>query len=316
VPISERYLVTGCAGFIGSHITRRLLADGCDVVGVDDLSTGRLANIEDIRPQFRFLQGSLCDRAIADQACAGVTRVLHQASIPSVPRSLDDPLASLHSSITATVTLLLAARDAGVERVVQAASSSAYGDTEVLPKVESMLPHPLSPYAAAKVSQEHYATAFARCFGLDTVSLRYFNVFGPRQDPKSQYAAVIPRFITAMLRDERPVIHGDGLQSRDFTYVDNVVEGNLLAARAPTPLRGEVINLACGDRVTLLGLVAQLNRLLHKNIAPVHGDPRPGDVRHSQAGIEKAQTLLAFQPVVPFAEGLRRTVAYFQSLTR
>ncbi len=310
---TENFLVTGCAGFIGSHLVRRLLADGIPVTGVDNFATGKPENIADIQSDFRFIEGDLCNAAVARDACNDITHILHQASIPSVPRSVDDPLASMHSSITATVTLLTAARDAGVKRVVQAASSSAYGDTERLPKVEEMLPKPLSPYAVAKLTQEYYAAAFSNCYGIDTVSLRYFNVFGPRQDPASQYAAVIPKFITAMLKGDAPTIHGDGLQSRDFTYIDNVVQGNLMAAISQNPLQGEVINLACGDRVDLLQLVGKINAILGTAIQPIHGPTRAGDVKHSQAGIDKAQKLIGFSPVVPFDEGLCRTVKWFQT---
>lgn len=308
----EHFLVTGCAGFIGSHLTRRLLRDGISVTGIDNFATGRPENIADIRDQFTFLEGSLCELDLAKKACEGVTHILHQASIPSVPRSLADPLASMHSSITSTVTLLLAAKEAGVKRLVQAASSSAYGNTETLPKVESMNPNPLSPYAVAKLTQEFYASAFSNCFEIETVSLRYFNVFGPRQDPKSQYAAVIPKFITAMLKGESPVIYGDGQQSRDFTFIENVVEGNLLAARAPGPLNGEVMNLACGDRISLLDLVQMLNRILGTSIEAIHEAPRPGDVKHSQAGVEKAKEWIGFSPVCTFEEGLRRTIDYYR----
>lgn len=310
---TERFLVTGCAGFIGSHITRRLVSDGVDVVGIDDFSTGKPANIEDLRDSFTFIEGTLCDEAVTRKALEGVTHVIHQASIPSVPRSVDDPLGSMHSSITATVTLLIAAKKAGVKRVVQAASSSAYGDTETLPKTEAMLPKPLSPYAVAKLTQEYYAAAFSTCYGLDTVSLRYFNVFGPRQDPKSEYAAVIPKFITLMLAGTAPTIFGDGLQSRDFTYVDNVVEGNLRAARHAKPLNGAVINLARGDRVSLLELVEKINTVLGTDFTARHEPARAGDVKHSQAGVEAMQTLLGYTPEIDFDEGLRRTVEFYRS---
>lgn len=310
----ERFLVTGCGGFIGSHIVRRLLDDGVEVVGVDDFSTGKRENLEPVLDRMTFIEGSLCDPQIAKRACEGVTQILHQASIPSVPRSIADPLASLHSSATASVTLFMAAHEAGVKRVVQAASSSAYGNAETLPKVETMLTKPLSPYAAAKVAQEMYARAFSASFGLDTVSLRYFNVFGPRQDPKSQYAAVIPKFITMMLKGQAPTIFGDGTQSRDFTYIDNVVEGNLRAARASGPLGGEVINCACGGRFTLLELVERLNAILGTDLQPTFDQTRRGDVKHSQAGIEKAKELIGFEPVVDFDEGLRRTADYYRAL--
>lgn len=310
---NERVLVTGCAGFIGSHLLRRLLQEGVEVVGVDDFSTGKRENIRDLEGQFLFFEGSLCDPHLCEEACKGVRYILHQASIPSVPRSIENPLASLHSSITSTVTLLLAAKKAGVQRVVQAGSSSVYGDTKRLPKTEDMTPHPQSPYAVAKLAQEYYATVMSLCYGLDTVTLRYFNVFGPRQDPKSEYAAVIPKFISWMLAGRPPRIYGDGLQTRDFTYIDNVVEGNLLAMRTSQPLHGEVINLACGNRISLLDLVAMLNRILGTNLEPLYEAPRRGDVRHSQAGVEKAKRLLGFSPIVDVEEGLRRTVEWFQA---
>lgn len=309
----EHFLVTGCAGFIGNHIVRRLLDENVRVRGVDNFSTGKRENIEDLVNDFEFIEGDLCDEDASRRACDGITHILHQASIPSVPRSVADPLASLHSSVTSTVTLLMAAKDAGVKRLVQAASSSAYGDAERLPKTEDMLPGPLSPYAVAKLTQEYYARAFTVCYGIDTASLRYFNVFGPRQDPASEYAAVIPKFITLMLEGRQPIIYGDGEQSRDFTYIANVVEGNLAAARCPNPLEGAVINLALGDRISLLDLVNELNGILGTDIQPVHEAPRPGDVKHSQAGIEKSRSLLGFTPQVRLREGLERTVDWFRN---
>ncbi len=310
--MTERYCVTGCAGFIGSHILRRLLEDGASVVGVDDFSTGRRENLDGLEDRFQLIEGTLCDPDVAAAACKDVDIVLHQASIPSVPRSVADPLASLHSSVTATVTLLEAAHRAGVRRVVQAASSSAYGDTEVRPKTEDMLPSPKSPYAVAKLAQEHYAAAFSDCYGLETASLRYFNVFGPRQDPTSDYAAVIPKFITLMLAGTPPRVDGDGLQTRDFTYVANIVEGNLAAARAGGELKGEVFNIACGDEISILDLVGTLNNLLGTSIDPMHGPPRTGDVRHSRADIARASERLDFRPVATFEEGLRRTIEFYR----
>ncbi|MBN2712203.1 MAG: SDR family oxidoreductase [Planctomycetes bacterium] len=310
----EKFLVTGCAGFIGSHLTRRLIGEGVKVVGVDNFSTGRRENIEEIMGEFEFIEGDLCDMDTARKACEGVDYILHQASIPSVPRSVDDPLASMHSSITSTVTLLIAAKDAGVKRLVQAASSSAYGDTETLPKVESMNPKPLSPYAVAKLTQEYYASAFSNCYDIDTVSLRYFNVFGPHQNPKSEYAAVIPKFICLMLEGKEPTIYGDGLQSRDFTYIENVVTGNIMAARCDKKLGGAVINLACGDRITLLDLVEKINQSLGTSIKANHELDRAGDVKHSQAGIEKARELIGFEPVCTLDEGLAKTIEYFKAI--
>ncbi len=238
--------------------------------------------------------------------------MLHEAALPSVPRSIDDPITSHDYNLTGTLNVLLAARDAGVKRVVYAASSSAYGDIEGEHKVETMAPRPLSPYGVQKLAGEYYCQAFTQVYGLETVALRYFNVFGPRQDETSAYAAVIPRFLAALLRGEAPVIYGDGEQSRDFTYVDNVVHGNLLALRAPKAV-GQMMNLATGGRITLLDLAERLNRILGTSIAPVHEAPRAGDIRHSRAAIAKAEALLGFAPVVDFDEGLARTVAWFRS---
>lgn len=306
-----RFLVTGCAGFIGGHMIDRLIALGYDVVGVDDLSTGSRKNMAASWGGFTFIEGSVADPAVAKQAVAGVDRVIHLASIPSVPRSLENPLESVHASIIGTVTLLDAARGAGVKRVVQASSSSVYGDTPTLPKVETMLPSPISPYAVAKLTQEYYALSFCRCYGLDAVSLRYFNVFGPRQPPDSLYSAVIPRFIAMMRRGEAPTIYGDGGQTRDFTYIDNVVQANLKAALAPSPLAGAAVNVGVGAAHSLLELVDSLNAVLGADIAPVHRGARPGDVLHSTADIAKASALFGYVPEVNFEEGLRRTAAYF-----
>jgi len=309
----ERFLVTGCAGFIGGHLLRRLIGEGLEVVGVDNFATGLRENIEDLSGKFDFIEGDLCDPEIAAKACRGVTHILHQAAIPSVPRSLKDPLASLHASATATVTLLEAARKEGVRRLVQAGSSSAYGDSKTLPKVETMTPRPMSPYAVSKLAQEQFAFAYAKCFGIDTATFRYFNVFGPRQNPNSAYAAVIPKFITMLMAGKQPTIDGDGLQSRDFTYIDNVVEANLLAARHPEPLQGETFNVACGQRTTLLELMDLLNEFLGTDIKSLHTESRAGDVKHSQACIEKISATLGYKPVVLFREGVRRTVEYFKN---
>jgi len=241
----------------------------------------------------------------------GVDYILHQAALPSVPRSIADPLASNDSNVTGTLHLLIAARDAGVKRVVYASSSSVYGDNPTLPKREDMSPAPKSPYAVSKLAGEYYCRVFAQAYGLETVCLRYFNVFGPRQDPASQYAAVIPKFITALLRDEPPTIYGDGHQSRDFTYVSNVVRANLLAATAPD-VSGRVFNVACGERYTVLDLVAVLTEILGTHITPVHTAPRPGDVRHSLADITAAREALGYRVEVNFHEGLRRTVAWYR----
>ncbi|MBE3584478.1 MAG: SDR family oxidoreductase, partial [Limnochordaceae bacterium] len=263
--------------------------------------------------KIEFIQGDIRDLGLLRRAFAGAEVIFHEAALPSVPRSIADPLATNENNIDGTLNVLVAAKEMGVKRVVIAASSSAYGDTERLPKVENMPANPLSPYAVTKYVGELYGRVFSRVFGLETVSLRYFNVFGPRQDPASQYAAVIPKFILAMLRGEQPLIHGDGNQSRDFTYVDNVVEANLLAAKVPG-IGGEVFNIGCGARFTLNELVAALNRILGTRITPRYGPPRPGDVRHSLASIEKAGKLLGYRPTVGFEAGLKRTVDWFVAL--
>ncbi|MDR2725420.1 MAG: SDR family oxidoreductase [Candidatus Adiutrix sp.] len=305
-------LVTGCAGFIGGHILRRLISEGVETVGVDDFSTGLRENIADLEGRFRFVEGTLCDPEVCRRAVEGVTGIIHQAAIPSVPRSIDDPLACLHSSITATATLVSAARDAGVRRLVQAASSAAYGDTEVLPNVETMPPKPLSPYAVGKLAQEYYALAAARCYGLETVSLRYFNVFGPGQNPDSEYAAVIPKFISLMLAGRPPTIYGDGEQCRDFIYIDNVVAANLAALRRPGVFQGEVLNIAQGEAMTLNELVRHLNIVLGTDIRPVYAPARAGDIRRSQADIGLAEKLLGFRAGIDVREGLRRTVEHYR----
>ncbi len=305
----DGYLITGGAGFIGSAIARALVERGSRPRVLDNLSTGKLENLDDIRDRIDFVEGDLRDSAVAARACEGVRYVFHEAALPSVPRSLADPVASHENNATGTLNLLVAARDAGVKRVVYAGSSSAYGNTPTLPKVETMPAAPLSPYAVSKLSGEHYCLVFFRNFGLETVVLRYFNVFGPRQDPASQYAAVIPRFLRAYLDGEPPVIHGDGQQSRDFTYIDNVVQANLLATEAARAA-GEVINVACGERVTLIELCAQLEQLTGCRIAPRFDSERRGDVKHSLASIDKARSLLGYTPGVALAEGLQRLVEW------
>lgn len=308
------FLVTGCAGFIGGHTLDRLITLGYEVTGVDDLSTGNRDNMAAAWGRFRFIEGSVADAWVAADAVKGVDRIIHLASIPSVPRSVADPLPSAHASIIGTVTLLDAARRAGVQRVVQASSSSVYGNSEILPRVETIAPDPLSPYAVVKLTQEYYAKAFGTCYSLDTVSLRYFNVFGPRQSVDSLYAAVIPKFIAQMLQGEAPVIFGDGGHSRDFTYIDNVVDANIRAALCPEPLRGEVVNIGAGGSHTVNDLVAHLNRILGTAIVPTHLPDRVGDVRHSLADIGRAERLFGYVPGVDFVEGLERTVAYFRKL--
>jgi UDP-glucose 4-epimerase len=309
--MAKTCVITGGAGFIGSHIAERLLNDGHHVRILDNFITGKRANIAHLNGAVQVIEGSITDRAMLDRALAGADYVFHQAALPSVPRSVDDPLTTHEFNITGTLHLLLAARDSGVKRVIYAASSSAYGDLEGEFKTEDLPPHPLSPYGVSKLAGEYYCQAFTQTYGLETVCLRYFNVFGPRQDETSHYSAVIPRFIVAMLKGEQPIIYGDGEQSRDFTYIENVVHGNLLAAEAPDAA-GEVMNLATGGRVSLLELVDKLNAILDTNFAPNFQRPRTGDIKHSRAGVEKARDLLDFAPVVDFDTGLRRTVAWYR----
>ena len=301
-------LVTGGAGFIGSHLAEALLRDGHTVRIVDNLSTGFQRNIDRLNGRAQFIHGDLAEHSVAREACRDIEYVFHQAALPSVPRSLKDPFATQRSGEMATLQLLEACAQSGVKRVMYSSSSSAYGGTVGLPKVETMLPAPLSPYAASKVSCENYIAAFAHCRGLDAIAFRYFNVFGPRQDPNSPYSAVISVFLAKMRKGERPHINGDGEHSRDFTFVDNVVHANLLAMRAPGPLRGRVCNVGCGDRISLNALIAALNAALGTSIAPTFGPMRPGDALHSQADISRARELLGYEPRVRFAEGITRLV--------
>jgi nucleoside-diphosphate-sugar epimerase len=313
------YVVTGGAGFIGSHIAERLLRDGHQVRILDNLSSGRESNLrllQDSYPsQLTFHQASITDADALPEIFAGAEVVYHQAALPSVPRSIENPLEAHEQCATGTLKVLLAARDVGVRRVVYAASSAAYGDDPAddgTAKSEQMLPKPISPYGVAKLMGEYYCQMFTQVYGLETVCLRYFNVFGPRQDPKSQYAAVIPLFIQAMLAGQAPTIYGDGLQSRDFTYIDNIVQANLLAGDAPDAA-GEVMNVALGTSITLCDLVDQLNALLGTEIEPIHAEARPGDIRKSVADISKAENLLDYAPVVDFETGLARTLEYYRS---
>lgn len=304
------YVVTGAAGFIGSHIAEALLKRGDTVRIVDNLSTGSHANFAHIAAQATFHEVDIVNLAALHKVFEGADYVIHQAAVPSVPRSVADPVLTHESCATGTLNVLLAARDAGVKRVVYAASSSAYGDIEGRYKIETMTPSPLSPYAAAKLMGEYYCQIFYNVYGLETVALRYFNVFGPRQDPYSPYSAVIPLFIKAMLEGKQPTVFGDGLQSRDFTYIDNVVHGNLLACQSDSRAAGKVINLACGDSISLLDLIRDINTLLGTNIEPNFEAPRAGDIKHSCADISLARDLLGFSPVVDFREGLRRTLEW------
>jgi nucleoside-diphosphate-sugar epimerase len=305
------YLVTGGAGFIGSALVRELLDRGERVRVLDNLSTGKLENLAPVRDHIELIQGDVTDESTVRRAVEGVDYVLHQAAIPSVPRSIVDPLGTHRSNVDGTLQVLVAASQAGVKRVVYAASSSAYGDTPTLPKHESMPPNPLSPYAVAKLVGEYYASVFTSVYGLETVSLRYFNIFGPRQDPTSPYSGVLSRFITALLRDEQPVVFGDGEQSRDFTFVANAVQANLLACTAEGA-PGRVFNLGVGERYTLNRTLEVLGRIFEKDARPAYREPRAGDVRHSQADISAAREVLGYNPTVGFEEGLRRTVEWYK----
>ena len=308
-----KYLITGIAGFIGSSLARAVLAQGDQVRGIDNFSTGKRENLAEILNQIDFREADIGNLDSLHQACRGVDYIFHEAAIPSVPKSVLDPLGSNRANVDGTVHLLIAARDAKVKRVVYAASSSAYGDTPTLPKHEGMTPNPISPYAVAKLASEYYMKSFYRCYGLETVCLRYFNIFGPRQDPSSTYSGVLAKFITLMLKGEQPTIFGDGTQSRDFTYIDNVISANLLAAKAPAAqVAGEVFNVATGARFDL----NQTFQLL-KNITGYSGDvkyapERPGDVKHSLADLSRTEKHLGYKPLVNFEEGLRRTVEWYR----
>ncbi len=312
-----KYLVTGAAGFIGSSLVRALLDHGEQVCGVDNFATGRRENLDGILDRMDFRQVDILDLDAMHKACAGVDYVLHQAAIPSVPKSVLDPLGSNRANVDGTANVLVAARDAKVKRVVYAASSSAYGDTPTLPKYEAMKPDPISPYAVAKLASEYYMVSFYRCYGLETVSLRYFNIFGPRQDPSSPYSGVLAKFTTFMLRGEQPVIFGDGEQSRDFTYIDNAVSANLLACSAPSSeCAGRVFNVATGRRVTLNETVEVLKKLTGYTGTVKYAGERGGDIKHSLADITLAQKHLNYKPLVNFEEGLRRTVEWYQTETQ
>lgn len=308
------YLVTGGAGFIGSHLVEALLEQGSHVRVLDDFSTGRHENIAPFLNRIEVMEASLTDLDKVRQAVEEVGIIFHHAAIPSVPRSVLQPLETHHVNATGTLNLLVAARDAGVKRVVYASSSSIYGmQAPEEPKVETMSPQPISPYAVSKLTAEQYCQVFSQVYGLETVSLRYFNVFGPRQNPQSEYAAVIPRFIHAILHEEQPIIYGDGEQTRDFTYIQNVVEGNMLAAHAPaSQVSGEVFNLAAGGQTSLNSLIAALEQVMQRPVAASYTEARPGDIKHSQADIGMARSRLGYEPSVSFLEGLARTVGWLQ----
>jgi nucleoside-diphosphate-sugar epimerase len=308
------YLITGIAGFIGSSLARELLQRGEQVRGVDNFSTGKRENLAQILSQIEFREADLLDLDAMKLACTGVDYVLHQAAIPSVPKSVLDPIASNRANVDGTLNLLVAARDARVKRVVYASSSSTYGDTPTLPKHEAMTPDPISPYAVAKLASERYMISFYRCYGLETVALRYFNIFGPRQDPSSPYSGVLAKFITQMLGGKQPTIFGDGEQSRDFTYIDNTVEANLLACKAPAQqAAGKVFNVATGRRITLNETFKLLQTLTSYSGSPIHGAERGGDIKHSLADISAAEKHLGYKPKVNFEDGLRRTVDWYRN---
>jgi UDP-glucose 4-epimerase len=308
----KRALVTGGAGFIGSHLVEGLLAQGYQVRALDNFATGRRENLAHIVTEIELLEGDVCNLTTVRNAVRQVDVVFHEAALPSVERSVKNPLESNEVNIAGTLNVLLAARDAGVRRVVYAASSAAYGDTPTLPKIETMLPDPLSPYAVSKLAGEQYMKVFTKLYGLSTISLRYFNIFGPRQDPTTQYAGFIAKVVSCALEGKPYPVFGDGEQSRDFTYVENAVQANLLAAESAfedSPL----LNIACGTRATLNEIIAMVNELTQQNLSARYGPPRAGDVRHSQADISRAKQILGYRPTVDIREGLRRTLEWYRS---
>ncbi len=309
----RKALVTGGAGFIGSHLVRGLLARGEQVRVLDDFSTGKHENIAEVRGQIELIEGSICDERTCRQACEGMDVVFHLAARGSVPLSVEHPAETNRINVVGTLNMLIAARDAGIQRFVYSSSSSAYGDTPTLPKREDMRPLPVSPYAVSKLAGEMYAAAFAKCYGMQTVSLRYFNVFGPRQDPNSQYAAAIPAFVSRMVRGQRPVVFGDGEQTRDFCFVENVVRANLLASEAPQ-VAGEAVNIACGERVSINRVIELINEYLGTDLPPIYEPPRPGDVRDSLAALDEAKRVIGYEPQVFFAEGLKRSIEWYKQM--
>lgn len=305
-----KFLVTGGAGFIGSNIVEELLKRGHTVRVIDNFSTGKRENIKEFEKDIELIEGDIRSYHLVNQAIKGIDVVLHQAALPSVPRSIADPITTNEVNVTGTLNLLYSAKENNVNRFVFASSSSVYGDTPELPKYEGMTPNPLSPYAASKLTGENYLRVFNKLYGLETVALRYFNVFGPKQDPNSQYSAVIPKFIKAMLNDNQPVIYGDGEQSRDFTFINNVVEGNLLAATVEYP-KENVFNCACHGQITLNELVASINKILNKEIFPKYSNPRPGDIKHSFADVRKIKENIGFEPLIKFEDGLKKTIDWY-----
>jgi UDP-glucose 4-epimerase len=310
--MGAEFLITGGAGFIGSNLVERLGRDGKSVRVFDNFSTGRRENLRDVKAKIEIVEGDLRNMEQVRKAVAGVRYVLHLAALPSVQRSVEDPLMTHDINVNGTLNLLVAAREARCQRVVFSSSSAVYGDTPTLPKREDMAPWPVSPYGAHKITGECYCRLFWQLYGLETVSLRYFNVFGPRQDPQSEYAAVIPKFITSILAGRSPTIFGDGTQTRDFSHVDNVVEANILACAASKNALGESFNIACGERTSLLQLVDTINRITGKNIRPQFAPARPGDILHSQADVAKARKLLGWKPSVNFREGIEKAIAWYR----
>ncbi|MGD0016263.1 MAG: SDR family oxidoreductase [Verrucomicrobiia bacterium] len=310
--MGAEYLITGGAGFIGSNLAEQLVRDGKSVRVFDNFSTGRRENLSGIKTKIEILDGDLRNIAEVRKAVVGVRYVLHVAALPSVQRSVEDPLTTHEVNVNGTLNLLIAARETRCQRVVLSSSSAVYGDTPTLPKREDMTPNPISPYGASKIIGEYYCHLFWQLYGLETVSLRYFNVFGPRQDPQSEYAAVIPKFITNMLAGRSPTIFGDGTQTRDFSHIDNVVEANLAACMASKKALGESFNIACGERISLLELVDTINRVTGKNITPKFDPARPGDILHSQADVTKARELLGWNPGINFREGIEKTIAWYR----
>jgi len=308
-----KYLVTGGAGFIGSNIVKKILQNGGSARVLDDLSTGKKENVKPFLKEIEFIKGDFTDLKVARRAVRGIDYVLHHGAIPSVPKSIDNPVATNNANILGTLNMLIASRDEGVKRFVYAASSSAYGDSLVMPKNENMETNPKSPYAIQKLAGEMYCRSFFSLYGLQTVCLRYFNVFGPNQDPASVYSAAIPIFIKKMLNDERPVIYGDGSTSRDFTYIDNNVDANLRACQASKKCAGEIINIACGYEISLNQLVEDINKILGTKIKPIYKEERKGDVKHSLADISKARRLLGYKVITDFRSGLQKTIDFYRN---
>lgn len=307
-----KVLITGGSGFIGSNIAHSLVKKGSKVRIIDNFSTGRKVNIEDIKNSVELIEGDIRDIETVKDAVSGVDYIFHEAALPSVARSVEDPVSSNEVNICGTLNVLESAREAKIKRVVYAASSSAYGDTPTLPKIETMKPDPLSPYAITKLTGEYYMKVYYELYGLETICLRYFNVFGPRQDPKSDYAAVIPKFISKILNNENPIIFGDGKQSRDFCFIENVVDANIKSLSAPKEACGRVYNIACGKRIDLLELVEIINKYLGKNLKPIHNEARAGDVKHSLADISLAQKYIGYNVLVNVEEGLAKTIEWFK----